>query len=96
LKPWLLFYLVLTAGISLRYCASLYRHLPFHRPSLFAPFYDTEISFITSVLSSCNRRHSLYYNNPLVAGEKFHGYALPLLFTAACIIFVHRIRTRRL
>jgi hypothetical protein len=87
LTPWLLFYLLLTAGISLRYCASLYNRLPYNGPSSFAPIYDTEISFITSVISGCNRRHLLYYNNPLVAGEKFHGYALPLLFTAACMTF---------
>jgi hypothetical protein len=87
LTPWLLFYLLLTAGISLRYCASLYNRLPLHGPGSFAAIYDTEISFITSVISGCNRRHLLYYNNPLIAGEKFHGSALPLLFTAVCMTF---------
>jgi hypothetical protein len=85
LTPSLLFYLLFVAGISLRYLSHVYGDLPASGPHLFAPVYDTEMAFIASVISGCNRRHGFRYVNPLISGEGFHGYAVPLLFTAGCM-----------
>jgi hypothetical protein len=75
---------VLLAGAaSLVFCVKLYGDLPDRGPQVFAPIYETEISFVTSVLEGCNKRHAFLFKDPLVAGESFHGYALPLLYAAA-------------
>jgi hypothetical protein len=84
-NPFFLAFLLFTAGAALRYCASLFRALPARGPASFAPIYATELAFVNSVLHGCNRRHALFFRNPLMSGQLFHGYAVPLLFAAACM-----------
>lgn len=87
-NTWFIFYLLFTAGASLKFMGRIYRQVPYSGPSILIPFLDNEISFVQSVLSGCNRRHflnPLFYKNPGASDFNYEGYPLPLLYTAACM-----------
>lgn len=83
-NPWFFFLIIFTAGISLSYLAKIYRKMPNNIPNIMVPFYDDEMSFITSVLYGCNRRRSnpFFFKNPRISNFIYYGYPVPLLYTA--------------
>jgi len=83
-SPWYYFFIIFTAGVSLKHLSRVYNEVPNLCHSSLMPIMDRELSFINSVLYGVNKRRSnlFFYSDPMVYGSKFYGYAMPLLFTS--------------
>ena len=79
--PWLVFVLLLVAGVSLKYLAAVYKDVPYDVPFAFRPFLDEELSFIHCVMD-VRRSNVLFYRDPRMSGRYYRGYAGPLLYVA--------------
>jgi hypothetical protein len=79
---WLIFYLLLVSGVSLKYLAVIYGDVPYSVPYLMRVFVDDELSFVNCIRVS-RRNNVHFYRDPRISDRYWHGCSIPLLVTAA-------------
>ena len=86
LTPWMIFYLLFTCGISLKYLGELYSTIPISVPFIFKSYLGDELSFI-SVVRNFRRENLFFFKEPLLYDSYYRGYPSPLLYIASLMAF---------